>query len=158
MNSIKNIFHEFQLTNVNLSLPFMSAEIKFEDADKKAAWNLYVELITRTTIQSLPDGSGSESSALESVYAIFPITRKILKKYGRKGQSFSKIALIVLNQILRPFTTKWHKISRNGMLQNREMAILFRKELADLQNDLRKFAGMLAKIAEVEDISFITEA
>ena len=131
----------------------MNADINFIDADREAAWVLYVELITRTAIQPLPENYGTEPAALESLYSIFAVTRDILKEYGRQGQTFSKIAVIVLNQILRPFTSKWHRIFQAGPQTDLEVLTEFRQELSVLQLDLRKFATMLAEIAEVEDIT-----
>lgn len=154
MGSLRDIFKNFNLTSINLSMPFMSTEITFLDADKEAAWALYIEFITRTAIQPLPDEAGVEKTALESLYSIFPTTREILKQYGRKGKAFSKIAIIVLNQVIRPFTTKWHRIALSEEFENYTTVKQFREELCSLQNDLQKFIAILAQIAEFDDISF----
>jgi hypothetical protein len=150
---LKEFFAKFELTGITLSTGFAEAEIQFMTADEDAAWALYVELITRITIQVLPEEYGVELTALESIHSVFPTTRQILKEYGRKGQSFSKVAIIILNQILRPFTAKWHRISRSDAWQDAETVKQFRSELVDLQKDLRKFSAMLAEIAKVDDIS-----
>ncbi len=71
---------------------------------------MYIELITRVSTQDLVPELGEEQSALDSVYSLFDTTRDILKSKGRKSIKFTQIAVIVLNQIIRPFTTKWHKI------------------------------------------------
>ncbi len=94
---------------------------------------MYVELITRITTQSLDDTDGDEETALNSIYQLFPITREILKSKGRNAENFSKIAIIVLNQIIRPFTAKWHKKKLNGAFSNQDECILFRTELKQLQ-------------------------
>lgn len=70
---------------------------------------MYVELITRITTQPLVQNKGDEATALESIYNIFEITREILKSEGKKAKNFTKIAIVVLNQMIRPFTAKWHK-------------------------------------------------
>jgi hypothetical protein len=150
---LKEIFNKFQLSSVTLSTPIGDAEIQFVTADEDAAWGLYIELITRTTIQPISDENGIELAILESVRSIFPTTRELLKEYGRKGQAFSKIAVIVLNQVLRPFTTKWHKSAQNSLFEDATVAKEFRAELAALQADLRHFTSMLAEIARVDDIS-----
>ena len=61
-------------------------------------------------------GGGDESTALDGVYALFPVTREILRRRCRSAMSFSKIAIPVMNQVVRPFTTKcilnpWRKPS-----------------------------------------------
>lgn len=111
MSNLRDIFKNFSLISINLPIPFMSAEITFLDADKEAAWALYIEFVTRTAIQPLLDEARVEKAALENLYSIFPTTCEILKQYGKKGKAFSKIAIIVLNQVIRPFTAKWHRIA-----------------------------------------------
>lgn len=64
---------------------------------------MYVELITRIATQELDEDCGDEKAALNSIHALFPITREILKSKGRLAPNFTKIAVVVLNQILRPF-------------------------------------------------------
>jgi hypothetical protein len=75
-----------------------------------------------------------------------------LKKNGRHCANFTKIAVVVLNQIVRPFTSKWHLIFNTTEPVSAEQIEIFRNELAYLQIDLRKYARMLASIADVEDI------
>ena len=73
---------------------------------EKAAWELYIELLTRITTQPLPQSYGDEKTALDSVFSIFGLTRSIIKENGTNCIEFTKIAIIVLNQIIRPFTAK----------------------------------------------------
>ena len=47
--------------------------------------------------------------ALDSFYALFPVTREILRRRGRGAIAFSKVAIPVLNQVVRPFTARWHR-------------------------------------------------
>lgn len=136
-------------------MSFLEAEISFNQNDKDAAWELYVELITRIVTQELKLEDGDEKSALQSVYSLFPITREILKRRGRKCIQFSKIAVAVLNQIVRPFTAKWHKKDLAGAFQNQKECHSFRKELRELQKEIQKYTRLLADIAEVEDLTDI---
>lgn len=155
MSSLKHLLSRIHFAKLNLSLPGMNLELEFADADKDAAWALYVELITRSAIQPLSVNDGSEAAALKSIYSIFPTTREILKQYGRRAKSFSQIAIIVLNGVLRPFTSKWHKRALNGELKDDPEAVnQFRNELSDLQCDLLTFVEILAEIAEFNDVPF----
>lgn len=149
----KEVFKKWELKSVKLNVKFADLEFSPNQADEDAAWEMYVELITRIATQNLIDDEGDEKTALNSIYTLFPITRDILKKYGRSCNEFSKIAIIVLNQIIRPFTTKWHK----QQLDNQVNKISFRSELKDLQVALRCYTKLLAEIAKVEDISAINE-
>lgn len=117
----------------------------------------YVELITRITTQPLDDATGDEETALNSVYQLFPITRDILKSKGRNAENFTKIAVIVLNQIIRPFTAKWHKKKLSGEFSNENECIQFRTELKQLQADLICYSRLLADMAKVEDLTCLLE-
>lgn len=144
---------KFHLQRVRLKLPAMQLEMSFEETDKDAAWNLYVELLTRITTQPLASGTGDEAAALQSVYAVVGATREILREHGRNSIQFSKVAVPVLNQVIRPFTSKWHRRSLAGAFQNDEECREFRTELEALQVDLRNYNRLLAEIAGVEDLT-----
>lgn len=151
--SLGNLFRSFHLEKVNLKLSVIEAEISFKETDKDAAWELYIEMLTRIVTQPLPSDLGDEKTALDSVYALFPITREILRRRGRETIEFSKVAIPVLNQIVRPFTAKWHKESLTGAFDQENKRKEFRSELEILQKDLRNYNSMLAEIAGVEDLT-----
>lgn len=146
-------FRKFRLENIKLKSPIANVEISFQETDQDAAWELYVELLTRIVTQPLPAESGDEQAALDSIYSLFPITREILRRRGRGAIAFSKIAIPVLNQVIRPFTAKWHKQSQAGAFSDKAKRQEFRRELAALQESLRNYNRMLADIAGVEDLT-----
>lgn len=152
---IQDLFEKWNLTGLKVKTPIMDLEWKPSDSDKDAAWDLYIELLTRITTQPLPDEDGVEQTALSSIYALFGITRQTLKEHGRSCVEFSRIAVIVLNQIVRPFTAKWHRRSENGAFQSHDECVEFRSELQALQIRLRNYTGMLAELANVEDLTGI---
>lgn len=154
---IQKLFENWDMKGLKLKLGFLETEWEPQVKDSEAAWEMYVELLTRIATQPLPDDSGMESSALESVYSLFGITRSILRKYGKDSIGFAKIAIIVLNQVVRPFTARWHKLSEEGAFQNLDQCTLFRNELKELQVSLKNYMGMLAEIAGVEEISSFNE-
>jgi len=141
------------LSGLKLNIGFLNAEFKPSDPDRNAAWELYVELLTRVTTQSLPVENGDEKTALDSVFAIFPLTREILRKHGPGSNEFAKLAIPVLNQIIRPFTAKWHKLSLAGAFKEASKCKKFRAELADLQPQLQDYTQALAAMAGVEDLT-----
>lgn len=153
---IQKLFENWDMTGLKLNLGFMETEWVPQVKDSEAAWEMYVELLTRIATQPLPDDSGMESSALTSVYSLFDITRNILRDYGKDSIGFAKIAIIILNQVIRPFTARWHKLSEEGAFQDPEQCSLFRTELSALQVNLENYMGMLAEIAGVEEISSFT--
>ncbi len=153
--NLPGLLQNFHLDKVRLNLKMVQAELTFKDIDKDAAWDLYVELLTRTATQPLPQESGDEAAALESVYSIFQATRSILREHGRGSIQFSKVAVPVLNQMIRPFTAKWHRESEAGAFGHDAKRQEFRLELAALQEDLRNYNALLAHIADVEDLTAI---
>ena len=152
---IQDLFEKWNLTGLKVKTPIMEMEWKPSDPDRDAAWDLYVELLTRITTQPLPKGDGLEETALASIYALFGITRQTLKNHGRSCIEFTRIAIIVLNQVVRPFTAKWHRESESGAFNNNEKCIEFRSELQALQVLLRNYTGLLADLANVEDLTEI---
>ena len=127
-----------------------------KDTDRDAAWELYVELLTRITTQPLDDEHGDEKTALDSVYSLFGLTRQTLKHQGRHCTEFAKIAVIVLNQVVRPFTAKWHGDSLAGEFNQPKHRKEFRDELRELQEKLQHYSKLLAYLAGVEDMTEIT--
>ena len=125
--------------------------------DRAAAWELYVELLTRITTQGLAPDTGDEKTALDSVHALFPLTRDILKRQGSGCNEFAKLAIPVLNQIIRPFTAKWHRLSVAGGFTDAGLCREFRTELAELQQTLRNYTRALAAMAEVEDLTVLED-
>jgi len=142
---------KWDMTSLKIKTPFLDMEWKPQDEDKNAAWELYIELLTRITTQPLDDAHGDEETALKNVFAIFSITREIIKSNGRNCVEFTKIAIVVLNQVIRPFTAKWHKLSMQGEFSKPENCQKFRQELAELQKTLNIYTKMLGDMAGIED-------
>lgn len=143
----------WDMTSLKIKAPFLEMDWNPQDEDKSAAWELYVELLTRITTQQLDDTHGDEKTALNSVFSIFSITREVMKHNGRNCIEFTKIAVIVLNQIVRPFTAKWHGLAVGGAFDDAEKCREFRHELAGLQKALKVYTKMLADMAGVEDLT-----
>ena len=145
------------MTSLKVKTPFLNMEWKPQDKDKAAAWELYVELLTRITTQPLASAHGDEQTALTSVYSIFPTTREVMKQNGRHCVEFTKIAVLVLNQKIRPFTAKWHKIASQDGFSDEAKCKEFREELGELQKVLKKYTQMLADMAGVEDLTALED-
>jgi hypothetical protein len=150
---LKEWLDEWSLTGLKINTSFLEMEWKPKDDDKDAAWDLYIELITRVSTQYMLPDHGDEKSALLSVSKLFELTRETIKHRGRHCGEFTKIAVVVLNQVVRPFTTKWHRLSLEGSFAKDVDRALFRTELADVQETLRAYTRMLANLAGVEDLT-----
>lgn len=148
---------KWDMSSLKIKTPFLDMEWKPNDEDKNAAWELYIELLTRVTTQKINDNHGCEESALNSIYSLFPLTREIIKKNGRHCIEFTKIAVLILNQVVRPFTAKWHKLYLNGAFSDKQQCLIFRKELDELQVILITYTKMLSDMAGVEDLSDLSD-
>ncbi len=149
----KKWLDNWDMASLKISAPFLEMEFAPRDKDKQAAWEMYIELLTRITTQALPEKDGGEQSALASIYSLFPTTREIIRRNGRPCVEFTKIAIVILNQLVRPFTAKWHKVSISGGFDEAAQCATFRKELEILQNKLQNYSAMLAQMAGVEDLT-----
>jgi hypothetical protein len=87
-----------------------------DEAERWAAWELYVELVTRITVVDLPPDQGLLREALSSLHSLFPTTRDILRRYGpavapqgkEGGITFGYLAVAILNGVLRALLSTWH--------------------------------------------------
>lgn len=149
---------KWDMTSLKISVPFLQMEWNPKDDDKAAAWELYVELLTRITTQPLDIAHGDEQTALKSIHSLFEITREVLKNNTRNCTEFSKIAIVVLNQVIRPFTAKWHGLSLQNAFDDATQCGEFRNELAALQIVLRQYTRMLADMAGVEDLTTLEDS
>jgi hypothetical protein len=157
---------------INISLPgFGSVEGTWEpnDRERDAAWELYVELVARIAIVELRPEEGSLREALSSLYSVFATTREILGKYGptvgrpnrRSDVSFGYMAVMVLNDILRPVLAKWHPLlldyenKRDANTSSIEhetrwsSASDLRRCLNDVRLNMVDYANVLAEVANV---------
>lgn len=158
-----------KLTKVSVSLPFGigKAEWESDPAQRRAAWSLYIELVTRIAVQRLETDQGLIREVLTSLYSLFPSTREILKQagpdVGAAPKSVGGIAIAVLNRGVRPFLSKWHpqlqaweekRTAKLSPLQHERKwahAAKLRDELESLRSELETYAKALGTIAGVVD-------
>lgn len=117
------------------------------DDDRVPAWQLYLELMTRISVAPLRYREGQEGSALDSLYQLFLLARKLLGEHGREAQHFAVATFLVFERIVRPFTAYWHGQVGREALRRQDVRRRFRRKLRQLQRQLAAFAGILAEIA-----------
>lgn len=137
--------------------------------ERKAAWELYVELVTRIGVVPLDPEQGALRAALSSLYRLFDVTREILRRYGpeispirTEGHfTFGQLAITALNWEIRPLLARWHpllddrhanKSPEKGPLEHEqdwEHAPALRSELESTRQRLQAYAQLLADIAGV---------
>lgn len=148
---------EWGMTNLKISVGFAQAQFAPQKGDQEAAWDLYIELLTRIATQPLAEESGDEKAALDSVYSLFGLTRDIIRAKGPRCIEFTKIAIVVLNQVIRPFTAHWHRQSLAGAFNNPQQCAQFRADLQELQKSLLIYTRMLGDMAGVEDLTALED-
>jgi hypothetical protein len=93
------------LKKVSVSVPFgiSSAEWEADKTERRAAWSLYVELVTRIAVEPLAQEEGLLCEDLNSLYSLFGTTREILKeagpKVGASHRSVGGIAIAFLHSL-----------------------------------------------------------
>jgi hypothetical protein len=159
-----------KLGKITVSLPYGIGKLELIEnpVERKCAWELYVELVTRVSVQSLAADHGSAREALSSLHSLFGSSRQILRSAGpeiaKTGMhSVGGIALRVLNDGLRPFLSKWHvsladweskrpeSVSKIDYESKWQDAECFRADLRNLREELESFAVALGRIAGVRD-------
>ena len=138
-----------------------------DESEVSAAWELYVEMVTRTPLGGFSFQEGSLREALNSIYSLFDTTRGILRKYGpgvarpKSGRelSFGYLAVSMLNLVLRPLLTEWHPRLRrwergNPHLEESEWKERddFLSALNDISGQLRQYAGLFGEVADVPEL------
>ena len=125
--------------------------------DQQCAWEFVVQLSTRVTLQRLNYRSGTESEALDSIRELFQSTRKQIASHGIKCEHFGRLAEIVLNQIIRKFLGRWRQVQSAGNLLLQDERRLFRRGLAELQEDLFKVIPTFEALAGVASMQLSNE-
>ena len=157
--------------SVDIKTPFLNVKGEWEadEKEQQAAWELYVELVTRIAVVELTPGEGLLREALSSLQQIFGESRQILRKYGPaiaqpKGEgnlSLGAIAVTVLNSALRPVLAKWHPLlmvyesarppetspadHEASWRHNQEL----RGILTELQKTIQQYSLLLANVAGI---------
>lgn len=162
---------------VALKLPLVEIEGIWEpnENEQQAAWEMYVELITRIAVAELKPGGGLLREALSSLYSLFETTRNILRKYGpgiavprdAEGLSFGYLAVAILNMVLRPLLSQWHPLlldyennrEKTVSILQHEQNWVKAEDLRQALNDTRRiliaYAGLLAQVAGVPSLIIV---
>jgi len=152
-----------KLASVTVDIPYAgSATFVPDESEKRAAWSLYVEISTRVLLQPIDPQYGSVREALNSIYALFGETRRILSQAGPSiahgRDSLAPLAIDFLNKGLRPFLNKWHyelqtyetkyTTQKSRVEYEKEWPKLdeFKKELKELQHNLERYQSELMKL------------
>ena len=157
---------------LNLHVLQISGTWEPNDDERKAAWELYVELVTRISVVPLGPGEGLLREALSSLYSLFATTRDILRRYGpdvaepkQRGQyNFGTLAVAMLNIGLRPVLARWHPVlqdweanrlahrSRGEHERAWDHAAELRAALDTTRNLLTQYARLMADACGVPDL------
>ncbi|MEZ8107105.1 hypothetical protein [Vibrio cortegadensis] len=114
-------------------------ENRFTQADRAAAWEMFIELDTRIATRNLDDGDSK--SALVSLAALFNVHRENSKRHGPNSRQYYHLVTDGFEDYLRPFTSKWHSTLKG------DNEVQFREELQILQSKLNSLKVALDDMA-----------
>ena len=143
------------------------------EVERRAAWELYVELLTRVAVVPLREGEGLVREALSSLYSLFATTREVLRRAGPQvaepkpaGQyNLAFLAVAMLNFAIRPVLAHWHPAleeweatrpegrSRREHEQAWAQIGALRGQLETTREQLTYYAALLAAACGVPDLT-----
>lgn len=145
---------------------FLGTDFAFEldREQRRVAWKLFIEIMTRVATQSLQSGKGFPREALDSLYKLFETTRELLKGMNpspaiQGKHRVEELALWMLNRDLRPFLSEWHPLLKGfeertktspGLTWDREEA--FHQALEGLRKRILEYAKAFGRLAEAERV------
>lgn len=143
--------------------------------EQAAAYELLIELSTRTAGAHLASTDGSIRDELSSIDQMFGITRDILRRHGAKASkgsggnlSLAVIAIRVLNEVFRPVVSRWDPILTDYEARRLvddpnataiewerrwERASQCRSELNEMRASVRSYIDTLSRIAGASAIA-----
>lgn len=142
------------------------------DAERAAAYELLVELSTRTSSAHLASTDDSIRDAMADLQQLFGLTRRILRAHGTdasKGSagniSLAVVAVRVLNEVIRPVLSRWQPllsdyearrpidVSAVEWEQQWDRGPRCRSELRAMRSSIRAYVDTLGQIAGAPEIS-----
>jgi len=170
-----------RVVTAKVGLPFGIGEISGEwqpdESEAAAAWEMYVELITRISVVDLGPDEGLLEEALTSLYSLFGTTRDILRRHGPavarpKGGtvSFGHLAVAILDQALRPLLARWHPLlddhmgarpadsSRADWERAWDRHDELRADLDEVRATLVAYSGLLGEVCDAKGLLAVARA
>lgn len=161
--------------NVRLNLHVLEISGTWEpnDVERRAAWELYVELVTRVSTVPLQTDHGLLREALTSLHSLFATTRDVLRRHGPDiaapkpdGQyNLGYLAVTMLNFTIHPTLARWHPTLQDWEDQRpadrprREhedawpQAPQLRAALSDTRTALAAYADLLATACGIPNLA-----
>ena len=159
---------DWEITEIEIDTLGHKWKLANAGAQRRVAWSLFVETVTRSGTPPIADTEGDDGAALKSLYTLFQSTReniskmeptRLLPSRQQDIHTVETYALAMLNQDIRPFLSKWHpqwdawyKINENVSCTRWEHHMMFRAELKALQERIKMRAQGLGEIAGVPQI------
>lgn len=130
---------------------------RLEHANKVAAWDLYVELMTRVVYSNSDIEAGKEHMMIARVQSFSHSAFEILKNHGKGCRPCAKLIFKLFDKVLRPFNEKHYKRDeKNSVVSPKERDAYFRflvsrneefrKDFAELQEAVKPYIKQLAEI------------
>ena len=159
----RELWKRVRLSEAEIEVPGLATTLKFviDGEQRKVAWKIFVEMMTRVSTQPLEPGAGFVEEALDSLHGLFTTTRNLLKEMLPSpviagAHRVEELAILMLNRELRPFLSVWHPRWKTftaggaGGPWGEEAA--FRAGLEALRARLLEYANSFGALAEIEGL------
>jgi hypothetical protein len=145
------------------------------EAEQAAAYELLIELSTRTSSAHLASTDGTIREVLNSIDEMFALTREILRRHGAEASkgsagnlSLAVVAIRVMNEVFRPVLSRWEPMladyeARRPLDDPNVTAIDWerrwdrgpqcRQELNQMRSSVRAYIDTLSRIAGASAIA-----
>lgn len=144
---------KWDMASLHIAERFLEMDWQPQEADRSAAGEFYIELLTRMALPVAAGAQGDEKANLESVSSLLDAARQILRTHSRTAMEFAKLAVAVANQLPRPFVARWRSRNLDMVFAGSEGRKAFGMEWIALMATLTTLARMLADMADVEDLT-----
>lgn len=145
--SLSDLFTNSAIETSRINRTFFNKRMELNDIDKNAAWEMYIALLTSYAIKPINKDNNNIEIVLNAFDSLDETTIAILNKYGNNCIEFAKIAIIVLNQVIKPFIARCYNIPNPEV--DRELL----QDLNKTQDKLRSYCRILSTIVDVENIT-----
>ena len=165
----------FQAEAVEVAVAQVKGYVYPSKAEQAAAYEILIELSTRTSSAHLASTEGTIREVLTSIDEMFGLTREILRRHGAdasKGSagnlSLAVVAIRVMNEVFRPVLSRWEPMladyeARRPLDDSSVTAIDWerrwdrgtqcRAELNQMRSSVRAYIDTLSRIAGASAIA-----
>ena len=125
--------------------------------DRDAAWQLYIELMSRHVDRAKKVEECNPFTVMDSFEGLFQARTEIFREAGSKSVKTLNKIMPFLNETIRPFVQKWRLESKDGAFNGEYMMSVrrpeFYREAEVLYEEIQTMCDTMARIAGVQNLA-----